>query len=423
MKKDPVLIYAIYAYILLLVLEGALRKWIFPGLATPLLVVRDPFVLFIYARALMTNRFPMNGFVGASIALALLSFVVSFIVGQDNMVVTIFGIRANFLQIPLVFVIGHSLTKKEVFFLAKAFLIAAIPMTLLISAQFNVGQNHRLNIGVGGEGTAALSGAAGRFRPSGTFSFINGLVDFYSLCVAFLMAIFLDHNKTSKWLLYTAIVTLLIAIPVTISRTLVLSVGITLLFSVYIMLRRNQASTRLFQFISIGFVCLLVASSFSSFTEGVDAFKSRWKQSTSDSGGISESILMRMYYDNLAPLFSLFDHPVLGHGIGVGTNVGARMLTGSQSFILGEGEVLRILGEMGIILGLGFIFLRFVIVAQVGLLAHKLVTKNPVPLLIFSATFLPFMIGQWGQATSLGFAILGMGLCIASMRTPKTIQE
>ena len=36
---------AIWLYLLLWIFEGALRKWILPSLATPLLVVRDPIAI------------------------------------------------------------------------------------------------------------------------------------------------------------------------------------------------------------------------------------------------------------------------------------------------------------------------------------------------------------------------------------------
>jgi hypothetical protein len=40
----------IWVYFWLLLGEGALRKWIFPSLSGPLLIVRDPVLLAILAR-------------------------------------------------------------------------------------------------------------------------------------------------------------------------------------------------------------------------------------------------------------------------------------------------------------------------------------------------------------------------------------
>ncbi len=46
----------IWLYFWLLLFEGALRKWVAPQLANPLLIIRDPVVLLIYALALQGAR-------------------------------------------------------------------------------------------------------------------------------------------------------------------------------------------------------------------------------------------------------------------------------------------------------------------------------------------------------------------------------
>ena len=46
---------AIWLYFLLWIFEGALRKWVLPSLATPLLMVRDPIAIYIILRALYLN--------------------------------------------------------------------------------------------------------------------------------------------------------------------------------------------------------------------------------------------------------------------------------------------------------------------------------------------------------------------------------
>ncbi|OYP34100.1 hypothetical protein [Rhodopirellula sp. MGV] len=53
--------YCLWAYVLLVIFEGALRKWIVPQLATPLLVIRDPVCLVaIYLGTRFS--FGLNGF-------------------------------------------------------------------------------------------------------------------------------------------------------------------------------------------------------------------------------------------------------------------------------------------------------------------------------------------------------------------------
>ena len=63
----------IWVYLILWIVEGALRKWFLPGLSNPLLVVRDPVVILIYLTAFAGNVFPMNRIVGSLMALGVVS--------------------------------------------------------------------------------------------------------------------------------------------------------------------------------------------------------------------------------------------------------------------------------------------------------------------------------------------------------------
>ena len=50
----------IWAYFLLLLFEGALRKWFLPGLSQGLLIIRDPLVILIYYLSYTKGVFPLN---------------------------------------------------------------------------------------------------------------------------------------------------------------------------------------------------------------------------------------------------------------------------------------------------------------------------------------------------------------------------
>jgi len=42
--------------------------------------------------------------------------------------------------------------------------------------------------------------------------------------------------------------------------------------------------------------------------------------------------------------------------------------------------------------------------------------RNPLPLLLFSSSFLPMLIGQFGQPTILGFTVFTTGLALAARK-------
>ena len=52
-----------WLYLILWVTEGALRKWILPGLSSPLLIVRDPVLMLMYAMAMQKGVFPRSAFI------------------------------------------------------------------------------------------------------------------------------------------------------------------------------------------------------------------------------------------------------------------------------------------------------------------------------------------------------------------------
>ena len=60
---------AIWMYFLLWIFEGALRKWVLPSLATPLLIVRDPVAVYIIIKAIYLEVKFMNIYVVLSLSL------------------------------------------------------------------------------------------------------------------------------------------------------------------------------------------------------------------------------------------------------------------------------------------------------------------------------------------------------------------
>jgi len=55
---------AIWLFFFLLIFEGGLRRWILPGLATPLLLVRDPIAIYLmykaYRNSIFKNQIGIN---------------------------------------------------------------------------------------------------------------------------------------------------------------------------------------------------------------------------------------------------------------------------------------------------------------------------------------------------------------------------
>src|SRR5690554_2327554 len=106
LTSDSLLKKGIWIYFLLLIFEGALRKWFLPGLATPLLVVRDPIALFLILKAWQKGILVPNLYIIGTMVIGVISVYTSVLLGHGSIPVAIFGARILLIHFPLMFVIG-----------------------------------------------------------------------------------------------------------------------------------------------------------------------------------------------------------------------------------------------------------------------------------------------------------------------------
>ncbi len=408
----------IWIYALLLIFEGALRKWVLPGYSDALLVVRDPVAILIYLLALGRGALPINGWVLTTGFMAVAAVLGSFLAGQDNLLVTAYGLRTNFLHLPLVWVMATVLTRRDVERLGKALLLLAIPMTVLMVLQFESPPDSYINRGVGmEEGVGQIYGALGHIRPPGFFSFITGPNLYFPFAAALLFHQFKARHRLWWPLLVVCGLAVVIALPVSISRTLavcVVAVGAAYAFSLLFTGLMNAAVLRL---AFVGTVVVAILGFLPIFDDAREAFFSRWE--TAAGGGDTSGVGVvtdRVFSGGAYLQDSLGQANLFGKGIGMGSNVAARLTTGQMGFLLAENEWAKCLLELGLPLGLAFIGMRFLLAFSLLRQAlHRLVRqRDPLPWLLLSATVVPLVSGQWAQPTGLGFAILGTGLCLAS---------
>jgi hypothetical protein len=109
--------------------------------------------------------------------------------------------------------------------------------------------------------------------------------------------------------------------------------------------------------------------------------------------------------------------PALGSGIGLGSNAGAFIKTGSKNFALAEEEWPKTVLELGPLFGLGYLAFRVLFTAQLFLQSLAAARNgNAVPMILFGfCGVLVFSSGYTLQNQLLSFTWLGAGLCLASM--------
>ncbi|OXA88977.1 hypothetical protein [Flavobacterium hercynium] len=414
---------AIWLYFLLWIFEGALRKWILPGLATPLLVVRDPVAIFIILRAFYLNVKFLNVYIILALVFTLLGLVITLTFGHGNLFVGLYGARIMLLHFPLIFIIGEVLKKEDLLKLGRVMLMVNILVTVIVYFQFISPQTSFINVGIGGEGSAGFSGSMGYFRPSGTFSFTTGLSAFYIFLSVFVFYFWLSKEACSKILLIASTIALLIALPLTVSRT---SVGGVILVGFFTFL---GSSTSFKSIIRLAFTLVLIGGLFVFlqkttviFSLGTEVFMSRVETANGQSGSVKDSFFARALSGFTEPIISLFHAPLFVGNLGMGTNAGSQLLVGKRKFLVSEGELNRLSGEQGFIFGGGLIVLRLVLAFNLLLKSIKLPGKYKLlPMTLCGTALFLITQGQWAQPSILGCSVIVTGLLAASINIkPKT---
>lgn len=408
----------IWAYILLWIFEGVLRKWIFPSLSTPLLVVRDPVAIALLFFAAKQGLSFINIYVRVAWIATAFSLIITLIIGHQNLFVALYGARIMFLHFPLVFIIANTFSQKDIQTFGKFILVLSPLMTILIYMQFNSPQSAWVNRGVGGNlSGAGFSGAMGYMRPPGTFSFTNGVSAFYPLTSVFLCYFWLSRSKISRYILIIATISLIIALPMTISRTAVLWTCLIIGFFIFSGLGNTKFIYPIFitSFIAVFLVILLSESAL--FQTTTEVFMSRFNSANENQGGFENSILSRVVRMLTGPLDNLGNFRLFEGKLGMGSNAGASLLGTGSRLVISEGELGRLFGERGLILGLVIYFVRaflsisFIASALKSLLKQKVLSFLFTPIVVFAV-----YTGQWSVPSSLGFSIISCGMALASLK-------
>ncbi len=415
---------AIWIYLFLLIFEGALRKWVLPSLATPLLVVRDPIVIWLYCVA-MQKGWLNNTYVRVMCFVSTLSLLLSLTVGHQNIIVGIFGWRIYFFHFPMIFIMAKLLSKSDLLKIGRFILYLSIPMTVLVFVQFKSPESAWVNIGVGGEGTAGFSGAMGYNRPPGLFSFTAGYVCYQGIVGCYLLY-FLMENKTlpkefkiPPYILFIMLACYLVAIPVSISRTNFFQTLVYVFFLFIAAMRKNSLKGKFLKFALVGVVAIVVMLAMGIGNEAIEAFTARFESANEAEGGM-KGVAGDRYAGGMLAAFTNFDIPFFGYGIGLGTNVGANLVGGDMySFgFNGETEWTRMVGECGYLIGWTIIFIRLFFSIDVFKRSYRRLVreKDLLPWMLCAGMLLVVPQGQWAIPTNLGFSILAGGLTLAAVK-------
>lgn len=416
---------AIWLYLVLLVFEGALRKWFLPSLATPLLLVRDPIAIYLMFEG-FRHRWLTSGYVKVMMTVASVSALATLLLGHHNLFVSLYGWRIYFFHFPVIFVMGKVLARDDLLKMGRFFLYLSIPMTLLVVAQFYSPQTAWVNVGVGGEGGAGFGGALGYMRPPGTFSFTSGYVSFQAVVGCFLLYFLVsnelldEERRLPKWVLAVAVVCYLVSIPTSISRTHFFQTLVFLAFLGMAAFRKNRLKVYFLQAVVLTLLAVFILSAWGVADTMMEAFNARFTGANEVEGGV-RGVLGERYVGGLLGAFLNTDIPICGYGMGLGTNAGASLMGGNMySFgFNAEVEWERVLGECGLLMGTVILGVRLLFSLDICYKAYRclIARTDMLPWMLSAGMMLTVPQGQWGIPTNLGFCILFGGLALAAVKT------
>jgi len=410
----------IWLYCFTWLIEGALRKWIFPNYSLQFLLIRDPLVLMIYWWAIRARVFPNNGWMKAfwsiSGAIAVQAFFNLFSIGGSVAVIA-FGFRTFVLHLPLIWVVAAVFGRKDILALGKWWLYFAPFIAILMVIQFELPGDHWLNA-ASLKGGSQIGSVGFKIRPPAIFSFITGPIHFFALCAAFTIAGFLKRDYFPRWLVLVGVVSTLVAMSVSGSRALVLGVVVVAAVGAMASLRTGKSAGGA---IALAIVVLAVGAFLSRFQvlqEGQAAFEERWSSSeeSGDSGG---TVIAGRYGRSFTSAFEWAKRvPLFGLGVGISSN----LATEHKNFEAPvEQEWERVIYEIGPITGFLYLAFRAALSFKVFSSGYTaLRSNNSMCILLGAACALDLLNNNLRQVTTCGYVSICAGLCFAAFKAFST---
>lgn len=406
---------------LLLIFEGALRKWVFPEFHEYIFFARDPLVLYIYYLALQTRRFHLSAHGVALTAFSLLIFfLIAYwaVIDGVSLIVLLYGWRNYFFYIPLALIIGKRLTKEDLRQFVILNMYITIPMAALAFFQFRSPPDSFINKSIQ-EGGFIFQVIDGVVRTTGTFTFTAGFALYAGSAYALALGCWITQKSSlrlSRSLLAISTIASLLLTVISGSRTaLILSILINLAAVIAgIAVRRTEIKLKALiapiLTVLAAFIFLTVV-----FDDAGRAMQERQANAVAEEGSTLGRALSSLY--QFGGVFE--ETPLLGYGIGYGTNGGTASDTGSAYFRLAEDEWTRIVLELGPLLSLIYIGWRIAFFIYLFQISWRSARRGIVfPMILFGFIGPTILNGPMTmQGTINGYAWVFAGLVIAFSRT------
>ncbi len=417
----------------LVILEGAIRKWLVPGAQDLVYFAKDVVLLGAYAgfwRSRERTRYRAPAMPGLWIALvagAVFGALEMFNPALPNPLVGILGWKAYFFYVPLLFVLPAAFDSDvDLARFLRRYALLSIPVGLLALAQFFSPSSSPLNTyarggDAEGAGYVTTFGTSSFVRVTATFSYISGYASYLFATAILLLAIL----STVKWRfaghlkIYFALGMTLLGMLMTGSRGPVFTLALLFPFYWYLAVVRERQGGAIFGRLVIGLGVLAVLLSYAG-SQALSAFEGRAIG--------SEDAASRFAAPFQAPFDILPDAGLFGYGIGATHQTAAAVTQGIAPYswlhgLSAEVETGRIMLELGpvgfVLIYWARIYLIFFALRQVLRLRTSFHRAAATAAFLFFLAELPGGV-VFDVTTDIYFWFFG-GLLMTVMKLDRTI--
>ncbi|WP_373529670.1 hypothetical protein [Nostoc sp.] len=286
--------HSVKAVFIILVVEGALRKWVLPQASEMIYFLKDFVILGAYInyyffslaeKKLAFKNFTVNILISF---VAIWSLFQVFNPSLGSPLVGMFGLRGYLFYIPLMWLIPSLFqSESELYKFLRSHLLLLIPVGILGIAQFFSPPSSPLNVYANNEASAVTFAGINAVRVTGTFSYISGYSVYLLVCFG-LLIFFLSINQSRWWRLLSICELFLVTVNslMTGSRGVILASVLFLICYLGVKGFTQPASTlRLLRQLLLPVIVVAIAA-FIWFRPAVDAFSLR----TTSNQDVSERI-------------------------------------------------------------------------------------------------------------------------------------
>ena len=292
-----------------------------------------------------------------------------------------------------------------------AHLILLLVQAPLAVAQYISPPNSFINNGAY-EGATQIAYVAGAsVRASGTFSFVSGITEYSAPWpAAFIFYGIAREEFAKKWLLWTSAAALLLMIPMTGARSLVVQLAAVLCCAAVSAFMGLSQLVKVLRVVAPIAILAVLVSFLPVFSNAMQNMTDRFTGGAEAEGGgsVGGSIFERTIQPAIYAAQEAADsNNWIGIGIGRGAVAVQQFLLGTKEAVGGENEFSREVAEMGPIAASFYELLKLLLgFAILAAALGRVREQEPLSLLLFPLVLTTLLLGVPEQPTVQGFIVM-----------------